>query len=209
MKDKRRIKKDEKLPLIIPIVVYTGKGKWNVVNDIKDCQEQLEGYTNMGLGSYILIDSNDYTKQELLNDELFIFKMMALEKAKDSDELYNNLKEIAKEEKEQSNTNFLSQVIKHIYIEALGEERAKNIINEINKVKEEGDGKMMIEVFKKDREQQWQKGRQEGEKIGEKIGIAKAIVQMVKEMIKSNITDEQIMKIAKIDEKELQRLKEA
>ncbi len=38
-------------------------------------------------------------------------------------------------------------------------------------------------------------------------GIAKAIKQMVKEMIKNNIDDEQIMKIAKIDKKELEKLK--
>ena len=80
---------------------------------------------------------------------------------------------------------------------------------------------MIIEVIKKDREQQWlkgrivgmQEGRQEGEKIGErrgeKLGIAKAITQMVKEMIRSNLSDEQIMKITKIEEKELEKLKMA
>lgn len=50
-------------------------------------------------------------------------------------------------------------------------------------------------------------GRKEGEKIGEKIGLAKAIRQMVKEMLKNNITDEQIMKITKIDKDELEKLK--
>lgn len=52
-------------------------------------------------------------------------------------------------------------------------------------------------------------GRKEGEKIGEKIGLAKAIKQMVKEMLKNNITDEQIMKIAKIDKDELEKIKTA
>ena len=70
---------------------------------------------------------------------------------------------------------------------------------------------MIIEVIKKDREQQWlkgkQAGRQEGERIGEKQGVAKAITQMVKEMINNNLSDEQIMKIAKIDSKKLAKLK--
>ncbi len=70
---------------------------------------------------------------------------------------------------------------------------------------------MIIEVIKKDREQQWlkgkQEGRQEGKKIGEKQGIAKAISQMVREMINNNLSDEQIMKIAKIDSKKLEKLK--
>ena len=82
MKNKKIIKKNEKLPLVIPIVIYTGTGKWNVAKYIKDCQEQLEGLDNMDLGSYVILDSNEYTKQELLQDKLFILKMMALEKLK-------------------------------------------------------------------------------------------------------------------------------
>ncbi len=64
---------------------------------------------------------------------------------------------------------------------------------------------MIIEVIKKDREMQFQKG----EKCGEKLGIAKAIAEMVKEMINNNLSDEQIMKIAKIDSKKLEKLKMA
>ncbi len=56
-------------------------------------------------------------------------------------------------------------------------------------------------------EEKEMEGIAKGEKRGEKLGIAKAIKQMVKEMIKNNIDDEQIMKIAKIDKKELEKLK--
>ena len=218
MKNKKIIKKNEKLPLVIPIVIYTGTGKWNVARYIKDCQEQLEGLDNMELGSYIILDSNEYTKQELLEDKLFILKMMALEKTKNPDELYNNLEEITQKKIEKINRDILIRVIKYIYNETLGEEKTKDIINKLERA---GDKEMIIEVIKKDREQQWlkgrivgmQEGRQEGEKIGErrgeKLGIAKAITQMVKEMIRSNLSDEQIMKITKIEEKELEKLKMA
>ena len=98
--------------------------------------------------------------------------------------------------------------IKYIYSETLGEGKTKNIISRLERV---GDKEMIIEVIKKDREQQWlkgkQAGRQEGERIGEKQGVAKAITQMVKEMINNNLSDEQIMKIAKIDSKKLAKLK--
>jgi len=218
MKNKKIIKKNEKLPLVIPIVIYTGTGKWNVAKYIKDCQEQLEGLDNMDLGSYVILDSNEYTKQELLEDKLFILKMMALEKTKNPDELYDNLEEITQKEIEKINRDILIRVIKYIYNETLGEEKTKDIINKLERA---GDKEMIIEVIKKDREQQWlkgrivgmQEGRQEGEKIGErrgeKLGIAKAITQMVKEMIRSNLSDEQIMKITKIEEKELEKLKMA
>ena len=196
------------MPLVIPIVIYTGTERWNVAKHIKDCQEQLEGLDNMDLGSYVIIDSNDYTKQELLQDKLFILKMMALEKTKNPDELYDNLEEITQKKIEKINRDILIRVIKYIYNETLGEEKTKDIIG---KLKKAGDKEMIIEVIKKDREQQWLKGRQEGEKIGEKrgekLGITKAITQMVKEMINNNFSDEQIMKITKIDSKKLAKLK--
>ncbi len=216
MKYKKTMKKEEKLPLVIPIVIYTGTERWNVAKHIKDCQEQLEGLDNMELGSYIILDSNEYTKQELLEDKLFILKMMALEKTKNPDELYNNLEEITQKKIEKINRDILIRVIKYIYNETLGEEKTKDIID---KLERSGDKEMIIEVIKKDREQQWlkgkQAGRQEGERIGEKrgekrgekLGITKAITQMVKEMINNNLSDEQIMKIAKIDPKKLAKLK--
>ncbi len=216
MKYKKTMKKEEKLPLVIPIVIYTGTERWNVAQHIKDCQEQLEGLENMELGSYIILDSNEYTKQELLEDKLFILKMMALEKTKNPDELYNNLEEITQKKIEKINRDILIRVIKYIYNQTLGEEKTKDIIDKLERV---GDKEMIIEVIKKDREQQWlkgkQAGRQEGERIGEKrgekrgekLGITKAITQMVKEMINNNLSDEQIMKIAKIDPKKLAKLK--
>ncbi len=174
----------------------------------------------MELGSYIILDSNEYTKQELLEDKLFILKMMALEKTKNPDELYDNLEEITQKKIEKINRDILIRVIKYIYNETLGEEKTKDIID---KLERSGDKEMIIEVIKKDREQQWLKGkqvgRQEGERIGEKrgeirgekrgekLGITKAITQMVKEMINNNFSDEQIMKITKIDSKKLAKLK--
>ncbi len=196
MKNKRRMKKSEKLPLVIPIVIYTGTGNWNVAKYIKDCQEQLSGLDTMELGSYVILDSNEYTKQELLDDKLFILKMMALDKTKNPDELYNNLQEITKKRIGKINEDILLRIVKYIYKEAIGEERAKDIIG---KLESRGDKEMIIEVIKKDREMQFQKG--------EKLGISKAITQMVKEMINNNLSDEQIMKITKIDSKKLAKLK--
>ena len=53
------------------------------------------------------------------------------------------------------------------------------------------------------------RGERRGEKRGEKLGIAKAITQMVKSMLQKQMTDEDIMDIAQIDRKELEKLKMA
>ena len=68
---KKKMKKGEKLPTIIPIVIYTGKKKWDVARYIEECQEKLEGTKIPGLGSYYIIDINEYSKKELEEDEMF------------------------------------------------------------------------------------------------------------------------------------------
>lgn len=69
--------------------------------------------------------------------------------------------------------------------------------------------KFLIEWLQDEKREGEKIGEKRGEERGEKIGLAKAIKQMVKEMLKNNITDEQIMKIAKIDKDELEKIKTA
>ncbi len=80
--------------------------------------------------------------------------------------------------------------------------------NYIEKLEERGNEEMKFGIyFSEWLEDEKREGEKIGEKRGEKLGMAKAIKQMVKEMIKNNINDEQIMRITKIDKKELEKLK--
>ena len=58
-------KYNEKIPLVIPIVIYTGNKKWNVAKTIEECQENLEGFDKIKLGQYYVLDINDYTNEQL------------------------------------------------------------------------------------------------------------------------------------------------
>jgi len=80
----------------------------------------------------------------------------------------------------------------------LGEKRVKNITRKLERL---GDKEMIIEVIKKDRKMQFQKG--------ERLGISKTITQIVKEMLQKQMKDEDIIDITKIEEKELEKLKMA
>ena len=62
--DKKRLKeKSYRIPMVIPIVLYTGKRKWKrlLINDI---EEKVEGYAENWLG-YTLIDVNEFSKEQL------------------------------------------------------------------------------------------------------------------------------------------------
>ena len=58
--NKRRLKeKNYKIPKVIPIVLYTGKRKWQKLS-IEDIEEKIEGYEEIELG-YDLVDTNELT----------------------------------------------------------------------------------------------------------------------------------------------------
>ena len=71
--DKKRLKeKSYRIPMVIPIVLYTGKRKWKklLINDI---EEKVEGYAENWL-EYTLIDVNEFSNEQLLADNLIITK---------------------------------------------------------------------------------------------------------------------------------------
>ena len=84
---------DYKIPVVIPILLYTGKQKWNAKMELLEIQDKLEDI-EMQPGSYKLVDINTYSKEELLEDNLFTSKMMLLEKANSEEEVSNYLEEV-------------------------------------------------------------------------------------------------------------------
>ena len=87
--------KESKIPLVIPIVLYTGNKKWNAKKYLEENQEKIEGIEN-GLGNYNLIDINELTEKELLEDNSFISKMMLIEKSKNTENIVEILEKIVK-----------------------------------------------------------------------------------------------------------------
>ena len=67
--DIRKIKnKEYKLPLVIPIVLYTGKKRWDAKRYLEESQETLDG-VKIKAGNYNLVNINDFTKEELLQEK--------------------------------------------------------------------------------------------------------------------------------------------
>ena len=83
--NKRRLKeKNYKIPKVIPIVLYTGKRKWQKLS-IEDIEEKIEGYEEIKPG-YDLVDTNEFTKQQLLEDNLVTSKATLIEKSQNKEE---------------------------------------------------------------------------------------------------------------------------
>ena len=128
--DLNKIKnKGYRIPLVIPIVLYTGNKKWNAKKYMMECQEEFNGI-KISLGNYNLIDINDFTEKELLNDKTFISKIMLIERGKNIDEIIKILKDVSEKTKDEDK-EILKRIILIIFEEKLGNKETLKLINNI------------------------------------------------------------------------------
>ena len=166
-----------KLPLIIPIVLYTGNKTWKVKEYLGEVQEKMPGYHNKEFGRYILVDTNKYKEEELIEKEGALSKILLLEKSKDVEKAYEkikykDLKEYEKELIYEYTCNVVAKVSPELKIEEIKEKL----------IKREGGKSMLADAFLKCKEYGLSEGRKEGRKEGiiegkktEKLKIAKSL----------------------------------
>ncbi len=202
--------KESKIPLVISIVLYTGNKKWNAKKYLEENQEKIEGIEN-GLGNYNLIDINEMTEKELLEDNSFISKMMLIEKSKNTENIVEILEKIVKITKEEDKET-LRRIISIILEEKIGITKAKELIEKM-----EGDegnmlavvdmirreNQMYIEIGKKEGKIE---GKKEGKKEGVKQGELKEKIKIVTNMLKEKFNIETIQKITGINKEEIEKI---
>ena len=206
--DKSKIKnKSYKIPLVMPIVLYTGKQKWNANKYLEKSQEKIKGL-NIKIGNYSLVDINNYTEKELLEDNTFISKMMLIEKSKNTEEIAETLEKIInriqKEDKE-----LLKSIIEIILEEKIGITKSTELIRKLGK---KSDSMLaVVDMIRKENQMYIDMGRKEGKKEGKKEGEKTGKMQKLKEivlnMIEENLPNETIMKVTGISPKEIEEIK--
>mgnify|MGYP002549269758 FL=1 len=205
--DIRKVKnKEYKLPLVIPIVLYTGKKKWDAKRYLEESQETLDD-VKIKAGNYNLVDINDFTKEELLQGKTLISKMMLLEKSESTEESIEMLEKIIpntnKEEKE-----LLKRVISILFGEKIGEEKTKELIEKIDG----GEGKMLalVDMIRNENKMYINMGRKEGRKEAReegKIKLKQQCLEIAKNLLKINMPISQISEVTKLPEEEIEKIK--
>ena len=201
--DKKRLKeKSYRIPMVIPVVLYTGKRKWKklLINDI---EEKVEGYAENWL-EYTLIDVNKFSKEQLLADNLIITKAMLIEKSKNKEELYKNIEDVINMQKERRTFNNL-QLEKLIAYELSGTED-KNIMHEfIEKIRDiEGSEEIMTNasrIINREIRKERKAGLEQGIQQGLRQGIA-----LVAKKLKGKMEIKDISQITGLSEAEIENL---
>ncbi len=182
--------KEEIYPTIYPIVLYTGEKKWNVKDTIKEKEPYQYGTEPLTYPKYNLVDINNYDKEDLIQEDTAMSKALLFEKVK-----VNEVADVMKKLINKKLTMAEKNCIKMIFLYS---NKIRSLLSSDNEFYE----KMM-------------KGEVEDMRFEKtffeaiNFEIKKTISQMVKEMLKDHMDDEQIMRITKIDEKELEKLKMA
>ena len=187
------LKKDAEMPIIIPIVIYTGRKKWDVAGYIQDCRKKLNRLESFRLGNYYIIDNNTYTDEELLEDKFFISKLMLLERMKTTEELYTNLKKVIRYETNEKNIKLLENIIKFIYKNKLDKDYTDKLINEIAKKtrKEKGGNDVILEMIENENKALIRKGKKERS------------IEIAKNMLKEKMDIELIMRMTGLTKKQI------
>ncbi len=103
--------KGYKMPIVYPIVLYTGSRKWNARRYFEECQMKLKGLQKTTFTSYNLVDINNYTEEELWEQQNFLSKILLLEKAKQKDKIKEYLREIEKKALNDKEVNVLLKMV--------------------------------------------------------------------------------------------------
>ena len=221
-------------PIICPIVLYTGRKKWDAARTIVQEKDEYYGFPPLEYPKYNLVDINDYTKEGLLEERTGISKAMLFEKLETKEEIEETLDKIIRRGTSIEERKYLSLILK--YSNDIAKKLDKDTVRKYQEKIEGGDSmtnfeRLYIELLDDKYEKGMKAGESQGRKIGEvegrkigeaegrkigevegrKIGEAEGkrngIIQVAKEMIKNKMKDSDILKVTHISKEKLEELK--
>ena len=210
--NKKKLKeKNYKIPKVIAIVLYTGRREWQNLL-ISDIEEKIEEYIEPE-NEYTLVDSNKFSKEELLEDTLMTSKAMLIEKSKNTEELYQNIEDVIKNQKEKHALNNiqLEKLVQYELAETKDEKIIKDFIEKIRNAKGEDEimtnaSRIINNEMRKQRKAGIEEGKAEGRAIGRIVGIKENQEKVIRRLKLMNLSTQQIAKAVELEIKEVEKI---
>lgn len=196
-------------PIIIPIVLYTGKQRWNAKINYPSYNSELARYRGLKKVEYNLVDINDHTIEDLYKENSILTKIMILEKSNKYIEIINNVDKIVNIVYDsklytQTQKEMLLNILNNTMINIVGNKKMKEY-----KIKLEGGENMLAlyEMIENERNEIYSTGIKEGKVKGKIEGKIEGIKAIAKKMLRMKFDKNTIMKATGIKEEELENLK--
>jgi len=187
---------NEKLPIVVSIVIYTGFQKWTAKTKLSEKQYAEEAYKEYQNNLwYNLVAVQDYTFEELLKTNTLFTSFLIMEKCETKEELLTYSKKIIDKIKKEENKKLAKDIIKKIFRLFLGEEVITEMLKELEREEEISMSpatKMLLDLELKGREK----------------GIVEGIMQTAKKMIERNMKLKEIQEITGLSKEEIEKLQE-
>lgn len=201
--------KNYKIPLITPILLYTGNKPWNFVPNLEHHQFDLEYNDNLSNGklslTYNFINIHDFSKEELLKKRSMVAYVMAIDKCTNILELIDIINIIF----DLCNTrqkDYLYRIIAYILKPVLPKEIYDNLLKKFNK-EEDMYMEELIERMKADLEYRRITAENQGVIKGILEGREKGRIDIAKRMLERNMLVEDISDITGLSIEEINELK--
>ena len=182
----------ERFPVVVPIVLYTGREKWKVPITLEE--RQYESKSQNLQFKYNLVDGGKISKEELMREESILSKAILLEKLDNPEEILETLRKITTKDLDLDEKYFINLILKYLLPEKLNKNETKEILENL---KGKEDGTMFIDILRKYFDDKEEKAVNEG------------IKKVVKEMLRKNIDEKTVIEVTKITDQELKEIKSA
>jgi len=187
---------NEKLPIVVSIVIYTGFQKWTAKTKLSEKQYAEEAYKEYQNNLwYNLVAVQDYTFEELLKTNTLFTSFLIMEKCETKEELLTYSKKIIDKIKKEENQKLAKDITKKIFRLFLGKEVITEMLKELEREEEISMSpatKMLLDLELKGREK----------------GIVEGIMQTAKKMIERNMKLKEIQEITGLSKEEIEKLQE-
>ena len=136
---------------MIPIVFYTGEGRWAPAKNISDKIDYAKGFEKYTPKyEYFVVELSQLDKDWLLKVETILSKLLYMVKAEDMKEIFKELKaEVDKLDKDKRE-KFYSYLKSLLIGSGLSVKEATETVQELE---EEGEGRGMIKILEKERKE--------------------------------------------------------
>ena len=206
----KKMKRQTKYPIVVPIIIYTGIEKWRIPKNFKDVQLSNQVFGDFKIDLYYnLIEINKLSKKYLIDQQSLFGYGMVIEKSKNKAELQENLELIVKNAKSKEKLMEISNIIEYLFYDMIEESAKEMLIEKINlKIrKEEKDMSSLYERLLAETCEMIKEGKNEGIEEGKKIMREIMKEEATQSLLKNNVDEEIILKSMKITKKELEEIK--
>ena len=195
----KKIGKNTSYPIVVPIVIYTGNQKWKIPNNFRE--KQIGDYVferyKIDL-EYNFIDINKLPRQILLQKDSMFSYIMFFEKAKNKEELVENLEIMIQSTQNETILKELVNIISYLLESALEKETQKKLLEKIErKVGEKHMDRLeyLIQNMKEDRRRDIQQGKEASKRI------------IAKNMLNKKLDEKIILETTELKKEELEKIK--